>query len=133
MKKGNDFEYKYVAPTTAERKEIESIRDSYTVASSVSNPVSKLDYLRKLDSRVKNIPTVISLVIGIVSILIFGLGLTMILEWDLIVGGVILSAVATIPMVVNYLLYCHIATYLKNKYKDEILKLSNELLNDGNK
>ena len=131
LMKKNDFEYKYVAPTASERKEIESIRDSY-IAKPINQVDSKLDRLRKLDFKVKNIPLIISLVIGILFTLVFGLGLTMILEWNFIMSGVILSAISIIPMVFNYLIFCHINIFLKNKYKDEILKLSNELLNNEN-
>ena len=130
MKK-NDFEYKYVAPTVAERKEIESIRDSY-IAKPISQVDSKLDRLRKLDFRVKNIPLIVSLAIGILFTLVFGLGLTMILEWNQVLSGVIVSAVSILPMIFNYLIFCHMSTFLKSKHKDEILKLSNELLNNEN-
>ena len=130
MKK-NDFEYKYVAPTVAERKEIESIRDSY-IAKPISQVDCKLDRLRKLDFRVKNIPLIVSLAIGILFTLVFGLGLTMILEWNQVLSGVIVSAVSILPMIFNYLIFCHMNTFLKSKHKDEILKLSNELLNNEN-
>lgn len=128
MKNKNDFEYKYVAPTSAERKEIENIRDSY-IADNIKQS-SKLDYLRKLDSKVRNIPTIISLVIGIVSILIFGLGLTMILEWNLIILGIVISVVGIIPMIANYFVFNMTTKKLKNKYSEEILKISGELLGD---
>lgn len=128
MKNKNDFEYKYVAPTNAERKEIENIRDSYIADNTKQS--SKLDYLRKLDSKVRNIPTIISLVIGVVSILIFGLGLTMILEWNLMILGIVISVVGIIPMIANYFVFNMTTKKLKNKYSEEILKISGELLGD---
>lgn len=125
--KDNDFEYNYSAPTSAERKEIESIRSNYVAK---SNKVNKLEYLRKLDFKVKNIPVVLSLVVGTLGTLIFGLGLTMILEWSLLVWGIVVCAVGVVPISVAYFLHNASLNYLKEKYSDEILKISEELLND---
>ena len=53
MKNENDFEFNYSAPTAEERKEIESIRNSYLLQE--KKTPSKLDVLRKLDWKVRNI------------------------------------------------------------------------------
>lgn len=123
----NDFEYKYSAPTTNERREIESIRNSYLEH---DKGTEKLQQLRKLDSKVKNTPTTISLVFGIVGLLVFGLGMTCVLEWGLIVAGVIIGALGVIPMVLAYPMYNKIYNKLKNKYGKTIIDLSNELLGE---
>lgn len=125
--KNNDFEFKYVAPTSEERKEIESIRNNYITQ---SKSVNKLDYLRNLDKKVKNTPSVISLIVGIMGLLIFGLGMSMVLEWDLIAWGVVVSVVGLIPIIFAYPLYLKVTKLLKNKYSKEILEISDELLND---
>lgn len=130
MKMHNDFEFKYVAPTSEERKEIESIKNSYLNQSSSTD--SKLNQLRKMDSKVKNTPTVVSLIMGVLGILIFGLGMTMVLEWNLIMWGIIISAIGAIPMLLAYPVYKLITKSLKKKYSAKIIKLSNELLNDEN-
>jgi len=128
MKKHNDFEYKYVAPTNEERKEIENIKNSYLTQSSFTD--SKLNKLRKLDGKVKNIPVIISLVLGIVGTLIFGLGMSMALEWNLTLWGIIVSAVGFVPTICAYPAYKFWSKNLKKKYSAEIINLSNELLND---
>ena len=128
--KNNDFEYRYVAPTASERLEIESIRDKYMKK---GKSESKLEILRKLDNKVKNIPTAISLAIGIVGTLIFGLGIAMILEWSIIVWGVVVGIIGLIPTLLAYPAYLKSYKFYKNKYSKEILNLSDELLNDGNK
>ena len=125
--KNNDYEFKYIAPTSEERKEIESIRNSYITKNKSSN---KLETLRKLDNKVKNTPTIISLIIGIVGTLIFGLGFTMILEWNLIAWGVVVSFIGLVVMTITYSIHVKISKYLKVKYSKEILKLSEELLNE---
>lgn len=129
MKKKNDFEFNYVAPTGAERKEIERIRNSYLIK---EKPKGKLEQLRKLDAKVKNIPSIISLVLGIIGILIFGLGFTMVLEWQLYFWGVIVSFVGLVPTLLAYPIYLLILKRLKNKYSAEILELSEQLLDDNN-
>lgn len=124
------FEYKYSVPTESERKEIEHIQSQYLQK---NDTTTKIERLRKLDNKVKNMPAMISIALGIVGLLIFGLGLTMILEWDLIVWGAILSTIGCIPMGLAYLAYNKIYNKLKNQYSPEILKLSRELLNEETK
>ena len=122
----NDFEYKYIAPTSEERKEIESIRNSYITK---EKSISKLDHLRKLDNKVKELPQLISLIDGIVGILLFGLGLTMILEWSMLIWGIVVCIVLLVPIALAYPIYNIMTKRLKEKYSEEIIQLSNELLN----
>lgn len=125
----NKFKYTYSAPTKSEREQIEDIRKDYLPK---SEQEIKLDRLKKLDSKVKNIPTLWGLSIGIIGTLIFGLGLTMILEWNIMIWGVLVSALGLVPVILAYPIFKKIKTQKSNKYKDEILSLSNELLNLNN-
>lgn len=125
MENKNDFEFNYVAPTANERKEIESIRNSYMPK---NKGAEKLERLRTLDAKVRNIPTTISLILGIAGMLIFGLGLTMILEWNIIIWGCVVGVVGLVPTALSYFIYIKLSSYLKNKYSNEILSLSAELL-----
>ncbi|MBQ7978110.1 MAG: hypothetical protein IJ301_05965 [Clostridia bacterium] len=122
----NDFEFKYSAPTSEERREIESIRNSY-----LENSVpSKLQTLRSMNNKVKNIPTILALVIGIVGTLVFGLGLAMILEWELLIWGIILCVIGIAIAPFAYPIFIASKKHLKDKYAKDIIKLSEELLND---
>lgn len=123
----NKFNYNYKAPTEEERKEIKSIRRQYQPE---SEPESKIELLRRLNNKVKNGPMIISLAFGIVGCLIFGLGLTMVLEWDSILIGVLISLIGTIMMVVAYPIYSVLYNKNKIKYAPAIIKLSDELLNE---
>lgn len=123
----NDFEFKYCAPTTEERKEIESIRQSYLPKEPAEK---KLERLRKLDNKVKNLPVAIAIAVGVVGLLIFGLGMAMVLEWNLILWGVITGCVGLVPMGFAYPIFNKISKNLKAKHSQEILSLSEELLND---
>ena len=127
MKKKNDFEYTYLAPTAEERKEIESIRNSYTTQTKTD---SKLVLLRKLDAMVRNVPTICSLVIAIVGLLLFGVGLTLILEFEIMIMGIVIGVIGSIFMIIAYPIFNKITKIMKNKYSEKILNLSEELLND---
>lgn len=123
------FEYKYSAPTQEERNEIDRIRRQYQPK---DETITKMDRLRYLDNKVKTIPMTISLSIGIIGTLIFGLGLTFILEWNNIPLGVVLMVIGAAIMAIAYLSYSMSSKKLKSKYSKEILALSEELLNQGN-
>lgn len=126
--KNNKFKYTYSAPTKSEREQIEDIRKNYLPK---SDKEAKMERLKKLDEKVKNIPTIYGLCIGIVGLLIFGLGITMILEWKIVVWGIIISIIGLIPMCLAYPIFSRIKNKLTDKYKKEILDLSEELLNEN--
>lgn len=123
----NQFNFKYTAPTEEERKEIDSIRRQYAP---VEKTETKIERLRRLDSIVKNTSTIWSLVLGVVGCLIFGLGLSMILEWNIWLWGIILCVLGSVPMIIAYPVYNYVLKKYKKEYGDEILKLSEELLNE---
>lgn len=122
-----EFNYTYRALTEAQKKEVAGIRRQYSVPVDTE---SKLERLRRLDAKVKNMCTAIPLVVGIVGCLIFGLGLTMILQWALIVAGVAVCAVGAIAMVPAYPVYRYVCAYCRKTYGAEILRLSDELLGE---
>ena len=122
------FDYKYSAPTEEERREIDGIRRQYATR---DNTETKLDRLRKLDSKVKNTALAVSLTVGIVGCLVFGLGLSMVLEWSIYLWGVIVAVVGAIPMILAYPIHKYTLNIGKQKYAEEILELSNELLNEN--
>ena len=121
----NDFKFNYSVPSIEERNEIQRIRNSYITP---TKKQSKLDYLRKLDSKVKNYPIIISLVIGIIGSLIFGVGLTMILEWNLLAWGIVVCTIALFPIAFAFPSYKFTLNHMKEKYSHEILKISEENL-----
>lgn len=129
--KKTGFEYTYSAPTEQERKEIESIRRQYQ-AQPVSDREEKLNRLRKLDSFVKNSATTVALTLGLVGLLIFGLGMTMVLEWELYIWGVVVGAVGLTPIMIAYPVYNLMLNKNKEKYGEQIIMLTEELLNDKN-
>ena len=126
----NQFNFRYTAPTEEERKEIDSIRRQYAPQEQTE---TKLERLRRLNSLVKNTALIWSLCLGIVGCLLFGLGLTMVLEWDILVWGILLMVVGALPMAIAYPVYKRVLQTYKNRYGDEILRLSEDLLNESEK
>ena len=55
----------------------------------------------------------------------------MVLEWNIVLWGVIVSIVGVIPMAIAYPVYKFVLNKYKKRYGDEILKLSDEILNDS--
>lgn len=123
----NQFNFKYTAPSQEERKEIDSIRRQYL---SQKNSETKIERLRRLDGFVKNTATIWSLVLGVLGCLIFGVGLTMVLEWNILLWGIVVMVIGSIPMMIAYPIYKRILDRGKEKYGEEILRLSEELLNE---
>ncbi len=126
----NQFNFRYTAPSQEERKEIDSIRRQYAPQEKTE---TKLERLRRLDGLVKNTAVIWSLCLGVLGALIFGLGLTMILEWNIWLWGIVLMAIGSVPMAVAYPIYRLVLNKGKAKYGDEILRLSEELLNESEK
>lgn len=121
------FKYTYTAPTEQERREIQSIKSRYT--GQCDSNEDKFRRLKELDGKVKNVSTSVGLIFGTVGLLLFGLGLAMILEWSIWLWGIILMVVACAPMALAYPIYNVLHKKLSDKYRDEIVKLSDELLN----
>ena len=126
----NQFNYKYTAPTEEERKEIDSIRRQFAPQEQTE---TKLERLRRLDGLVKNTAIIWSLVLGVIGCLIFGLGLTMVLEWSILLWGIVLMVIGSVPMAIAYPVYKLALNKGKAKYGDDILRLSEELLNESEK
>ena len=126
------FNYTYKAPTEDERREIESIRKQYLKSGNDGSTEDKLKRIRKLNDRVNGIAMAFSLAAGIIGMLIFGLGFSMVLEWGMIALGIIV-AILGIPLIaIAYPLYNLLLKNGKEKYGDEILRLSDEILNESN-
>jgi len=117
------FTYTYTAPTENERKEIERIRNKYAPKDQTT-----VEKLKTLDKTVHLRPTVWGLTLGTIGTLIFGTGLAFILEWQMLLWGCIISAVGVIPVALAYPVYKRLLDKNKNKYADEILALSEQLL-----
>ncbi len=124
----NKFEYSYDAPTERERREVESLKKKY--APKVER-VDKMAELRSLDKKVQSVPMIWAWCLGVVGTLIFGTGLTMILEWDLFSWGAVIAAVGLIPVALAYPVHKWMSQRLSDRYRERILTLSEEILHEN--
>lgn len=116
------FEYTYSAK---QQEEVKRIRDKY-----VSTPKNedKLETLRRLDASVTQKGTIISLIIGTISSLIFGTGMCCCLVWNMFLIGVLIGILGIVGVVLAYPTYSYITKKEKERLAPEILKLTDELM-----
>ena len=96
--------------------------------------VTELDQLKKLNQKVKNPATIFAYIFGIVGSLVLGVGMSLAMD---IIGkttvfmilGIVVGIIGIVMVSINYALYLKILNARKNKYANEIITKSNELLN----
>lgn len=126
IKQEMTFTYKYSA---AENQEIQEIRKRYLPQSE-----SKLDELKRLDTQVQKAGLIESLCVGIISCLVFGLGMCFAMEVlgsgiAIIVLGVLVGIVGAAGMLVSYPLYLKKQKSTKEALAPTILALADEISN----
>lgn len=123
----NTFTYQYSAKRN---REIEDIRKKY-----LPQTESKLDRLRRLDRTVQSAGRVLSLSIGVLGALIFGIGLCFGL--DALVGAdwlpPLLCILGTLVMLPAYPIYLARSERKYRQLAPEILRLSDELASPDRK
>lgn len=106
----------------------ESIANEYSVKND-----SKVLALKKLDRKVKRFPIALAVSVGIISILLFGTGMSLCMgaiggnSNTAFAAGIILGIVGIIGMVINYAIYKRILTNRKSKYAGDIIRLANDI------
>ncbi|MBQ9131452.1 MAG: hypothetical protein IJX62_03130 [Clostridia bacterium] len=123
MENSNVFTYQYSAK---QNREVERIRRKY-----LPREEDKMETLRKLDAKVQMAGTLPSLCIGVMGCLIFGIG--MCFGRDVFEGADWLTLLFCIPGVITmlpaYPVYKHISKKTKAELTPEILRLSEEIIN----
>lgn len=116
------FEYTYSAP---EQEEIRKIREKY-----LPKEENKMEQLRRLDTAVTRKGIVVSLIVGVLGCLVFGIGMSCCLVWadTLFVMGIVTGIVGMAGMALAYPLYAVITKKEKKRLGPEILRLTEELL-----
>ncbi|MDE6371992.1 MAG: hypothetical protein K2L61_00440 [Clostridia bacterium] len=121
-----EFKYTYSAPTAEEKKEILKIQRQYQPEQDTKD--EKVAQLKKLDNAVKAPAKVVSILMGAIGFCCFGFGMTMSLEWQMILWGALLGITGLVLMAFAYPVYNRIFAVRKEKYAEQILKLSQNLL-----
>lgn len=125
--KKETFNYTYSA---SQQQEIKNILEKYTPPTLEED---KMERLRKLDASVTKPGTIISLIVGIISVLIFGVGMCCTMVWvdTLFIPGIIIGLVGIIGVIAAYPIYTRITKKQREKLAPEIIRLSNELMKSG--
>lgn len=129
MNDSDKFSYTYSAPTEEERREIEDIRRAYAPATESEDKLTKI---RTLNERATRPARIAALTLGIGGILLFGLGMSMTLAWELIAGGIVVAAIGMLATIVANPVRRVLLKLGKQKYGAEILRLTDELLGEKN-
>lgn len=114
------FEYTYSAK---QQEEVKRIREKY-----VPQEADKLEQLRRLDASVTQKGTLVSLIVGITSSLVLGVGMCCCMVWNVFVIGVLIGIIGIAGISMAYPTYAHITKKERERLAPEILKLSDELM-----
>ena len=121
--KNEVFNYTYSA---SQQAEIKSIREKYMPPTEEED---KMERLRRLDRSVTKTGTAVSIIVGVISTLVFGVGMCCTMVWEgLMIPGIIIGIVGIIGIVLAYPLYIHITKKQREKVTPEIMRLTDELM-----
>ena len=124
------FKYRYSAE---EQEEIKRIRQKYQLQEE-----DEMSRLRKMDAKVTQKATVMSLVLGVVGALLMGLGMSLVMT-DLgamvgitgsagIITGIMTGVTGMILVILAYPVYNKVQKKEREKIAPEILRLTEELM-----
>ena len=114
------FNYSY---SSIRREEVEKIRNKYIQAQE-----DDLSELRRLDNHITNTATFASIFVGIVGVLVFGSGLSLVLSFSEYISGTIVGFLGLLIMGSGLLINKIILKKLREKYGSRIIDLSDKLL-----
>ena len=119
------FTYTYSAK---EQEEIKKIRGKYAPP---TKEETTMEQLRRLDESATKGATVVSLVVGIISALLLGIGMccTMVPGWEqYFIPGIAIGVVGIVGVIAAYPIYNHMVKRKREKLAPEIMRLSDELM-----
>lgn len=118
----NSFQYTYSAP---QQSEVRKIREKYMPK--VESPMEKL---HRMDKSCAKKGTALSLVIGILSALILGIGMCCCMVWGglLFIPGIVIGMIGMFGVGAAYPIYNKVTQKERQRIAPEILQLTDELL-----
>lgn len=120
--KNESFQYTYSAK---QKEEIKNIRQKY-----VPKEENKMEQLRRLDKSVTRPGTMAAIAIGVISTLLFGIGMscTTVGSSQLFIPGIVIGVFGIIGIAAAYPVYVGVTKKQRQKLAPEILRLSEELM-----
>jgi len=99
---------------------------------------TRLDALRQLDRKVKRPANVFAYVFGSLSAIIMGSGMSLVMTdigetiglASAMVPGIVIGVIGLVLAIINYPIYKKLLGSRKEKYAQQILQLSEEIMND---
>lgn len=127
MKENNNIENETFSYTYSAKQqdELKKIRKKY-----LPPEEDKMEQLRRLDKSVTTKGTIVAVIVGVISALILGFGMSCVMVWgnELFIVGVVVGIIGLIGVGLAYPLYTHITQKERKRLAPQILKLSEELL-----
>ena len=122
--KNEVFNYTYSA---SQQAEIKSIREKYMPP---TDEEDKIERLRRLDLSVTKTATTVSIIVGVISALVLGIGMCCTMVWAdrLFIPGIVIGIVGRAGMIATYPIFTHVTKKRREKVAPEILRLSDELM-----
>lgn len=118
----NEFQYTYSA---SQKKEIKKIREKYAPTAAHTD---KMELLRKLDKKVEQPGTIVSLIMGIIGSLILGLGMVCVMVWtQYFVPGIFIGIAGILVLSLAFPVYKKITAKKRKAIAPQILQLIEEL------
>ncbi len=110
---------------------VQKIRTQYMEKESTA-----LDALRELDKKVKRPANIFGYVFGSISAVIMGAGMSLVMTdiggtvgiADPLIPGIVIGAAGMLMALINYPIYKKILRSRKEKYADQIIALSNKVI-----
>ena len=110
---------------------VQKIRTQYT-----EKEHTQLDALRELDAKVKRPANMFAYIFGSISAIIMGCGMSLVMTdigaalgmSSTMAPGIIIGLVGLFMAIINYPLYKGILNSRKNRYADQIMKLSDQIM-----
>lgn len=112
---------------------VQKIRTQYT-----EKGHTNLDELQKLDSKVKKPANIFAYVFGIIGAIVMGGGMSLVMtDIGETVGisepmpvGIVIGVIGMLIAIINYPIYKKILTSRRAKYADQIIELSDKIMNE---
>lgn len=112
---------------------VQKIRTQYAEKSD-----SKLDELKKLDTKVKRPANVFAYIFGSVGAIVMGSGMSLVMtDIGSVIGvdntmttGVLIGIVGMLMAIINYPIYKRLLSTRRKKYADSIMQLSDSIMNE---
>ena len=112
---------------------VQKIRTQYT-----EKEHTQLDALKELDATVKRPANVFAYIFGSIGVIVMGSGMSLVMTdvgFDIGVSdsmtlGIVIGIIGMLMAIVNYPLYKKLLASRRKKYADQIMKLSDKIMNN---